>query len=134
MLIWAALIQTTSAPTGSETQGFSPNPDQTFQFNLDNGQTFVVVVSEVTPDAGCPGYTVTAGAAYAAVAAGPTPTAAATASPPRAQGGSPGPWTQAAPVAIDHYGGFIDSDGTFAYEGGGYSFSAGRQYQRVREV
>jgi len=26
-------------------------------------------------------------------------------------------------VAIDHYGGFMDSDGTFAYEGGGYSFS-----------
>src|SRR5262249_8289467 len=46
----------------------------------------------------------------------PTPTCAA--------GGTPGPWTQAAPVAIDHYGGFMDSDGTFAYEGGGYSFSA----------
>ena len=41
-----------------------------------------------------------------------------------AQAGTPGPWTQAAPVAIDHYGGFMDSDGTFAYEGGGYSFSA----------
>ena len=27
-------------------------------------------------------------------------------------------------MAIDHYGGFMDSDGTFAYEGGGYSFSA----------
>ena len=26
---------------------------------MDDGQTFVVVVSEVTPDAGCPGYTVT---------------------------------------------------------------------------
>ena len=47
----------------------------------------------------------------------PTPTC-----PP---GGSPGPWTQAAPVAIDHYGGFMDSDGTVAYEGGGYSFSVG---------
>src|SRR5580704_16945033 len=35
------------------------------------------------------------------------------------------PWTVAAPVAVDHYGGFMDSDGTFAYEGGGYSFSAG---------
>ena len=34
-------------------------------------------------------------------------------------------WTQAAPVGIDHYGGFMDSDGTFAYEGGGYSFSVG---------
>ncbi len=50
---------------------------------------------------------------------GPSPT------PTCPPGGSPGPWTQAAPVAIDHYGGFMDSDGTFAYEGGGYSFSAG---------
>jgi hypothetical protein len=39
--------------------GGSPNPDQPFQFNLDNGQTVVVVVSEITPDAGCPAYTVT---------------------------------------------------------------------------
>ena len=59
----------------------------------------------------------------------PTPTATVSGTPsatPTCQpGGSPGPWTQAAPVAIDHYGGFMDSDGTFAYEGGGYSFSAG---------
>ena len=61
----------------------------------------------------------------------PTPTATATttgspsATPTCPPGGSPGPWTQAAPVAVDHYGGFMDSDGTFAYEGGGYSFSAG---------
>ena len=40
-----------------------------------------------------------------------------------ASGCTPGPWTQAAPVAIDHYGGFMDSNGAFAYEGGGYSFS-----------
>ena len=39
--------------------GSSPNPDQPFQFNVDDGQTFVVVVSEVTPEAGCPSYTVT---------------------------------------------------------------------------
>ena len=30
--------------------GFSPNPDQPFMVNVDNGQTFVVVVSEVGPD------------------------------------------------------------------------------------
>jgi N-acetylneuraminic acid mutarotase len=56
-----------------------------------------------------------------------TPTAAGTATPTPTctAGGTPGPWTQAAPVAVDHYGGFMDSDGTFAYEGGGYSFSAG---------
>src|SRR6478609_3044426 len=55
----------------------------------------------------------------------PTPTATGTpsATPTCPPGGSPGPWTQAAPVAIDHYGGFIDSDGTVAYEGGGYSFT-----------
>ena len=58
--------------------------------------------------------------------ASPTPTATGTpsATPTCPPGGSPGPWTQAAPVTIDHYGGFMDSDGTFAYEGGGYSFSA----------
>ena len=56
----------------------------------------------------------------------PTPTPTATPTPTCSPGGgTPGPWTQAAPVAIDHYGGFMDSDGTFAYEGGGYSFSAG---------
>ena len=57
----------------------------------------------------------------------PTPTASGTpsATPTCPPGGTPGPWTQAAPVAVDHYGGFMDSDGTFAYEGGGYSFSAG---------
>ncbi|HVI77792.1 MAG TPA: kelch repeat-containing protein, partial [Candidatus Acidoferrum sp.] len=55
----------------------------------------------------------------------PTPTGSGTpsATPTCPPGGSPGPWTQAAPVAIDHYGGFMDSDGTFAYEGGGYSFT-----------
>ena len=57
----------------------------------------------------------------------PTPTVSGTPSPTPTcpPGGSPGPWTQAAPVAIDHYGGFMDSDGTVAYEGGGYSFTTG---------
>ena len=36
--------------------------------------------------------------------------------------GEPGNWTYAAPVGEEHYGGFMDSDGTFGYEGGGYSF------------
>ena len=39
--------------------GNFPNPDQAFQVNVDNGQTLVIVVSEVTPDAGCQNYTVT---------------------------------------------------------------------------
>ena len=68
---------------------------------------------------------------FAGACPSPTPTATATAAgtasptPTCQPGGTPGPWTQAAPVAIDHYGGFMDSDGTFAYEGGGYSFSVG---------
>ena len=61
--------------------GSSPNPDQPFQFNVDDGQTFVVVVSEVSPEAGCPSYTVTV--TPEAICGGgtpsPTPTATATA-------------------------------------------------------
>jgi hypothetical protein len=38
--------------------GNSPNPDQAFFVNVDDGQTFVVVVSEVN-HSGCSGYTVT---------------------------------------------------------------------------
>ena len=56
------------------------------------------------------------------VGAEATPTATPT--PTCTPGGTPGLWTDGAPVAIDHYGGFIDSDGTYAYEGGGYAFSA----------
>src|SRR5207253_1961922 len=57
--------------------GFSPNPDASFQVDVDNGETLVVVVSEVTPDAGCPAYTLT----ITGLCAGgtPTPTATATA-------------------------------------------------------
>src|SRR4030095_11122744 len=39
--------------------GFSPNPDMAFQVNVDNGQTLVVVVSNVTADGTCPDYTLT---------------------------------------------------------------------------
>jgi hypothetical protein len=39
--------------------GSSPAPDASFQVDVDAGQTLVVVVSEVTPDAGCSAYTVT---------------------------------------------------------------------------
>src|SRR6266545_838742 len=60
--------------------GSSPNPDQPFQVTVDNGQTFVVVVNEVTPDAGCAGYTVTiTPAAICGGGVSPTPTATPTA-------------------------------------------------------
>src|SRR4029077_17465866 len=54
--------------------GGSPNPDQPFQVNIDPGQTFVVVVSEVTPDAGCPSYTVTVTGLCGGGGVTPTPT------------------------------------------------------------
>ena len=62
--------------------GSSPNPDQAFSFDVDNGQTFVVVVSEVFPTSGCPSYTVTI--TPSSICGGtptPTPTGTATATP-----------------------------------------------------
>ena len=69
--------------------GFSPNPDQAFMVNIDNGQTFVVVVNEVTPDSGCPAYTVTITPSSICGGGGsPTPTATPTGSPTCTPGGS----------------------------------------------
>ena len=82
------------------------------------GDDTAMYVDDVSLPGGCGGASPTPTAT--AIASG-TPSATPTCPP----GGSPGPWTQAAPVAVDHYGGFMDSDGTFAYEGGGYSFSVG---------
>src|SRR5207249_513427 len=84
--------------------GSSPNPDQPFQVNVDDGQTLVVVVSEVTPDAGCPSYTVTI-TGLCPPPGSPTPTA--TASPTcTAGGGTPGPWVAGSPypTTIVRYG------------------------------
>jgi hypothetical protein len=61
--------------------GSSPNPDQAFQVDVDNGQTLVVVVSEVTPDAGCPGYTVTITGLCGGGGSTPTPTPTPTSTP-----------------------------------------------------
>ena len=81
--------------------GGSPNPDQPFQVNIDPGQTFVVVVSEVTADAGCPGYTVTiTGLCQQGT---PTPTPTVTPTPTCPPGGGPavaGPWTMGNPYPI----------------------------------
>jgi len=52
----------------------------------------------------------------------PTATGTPSPTPTCTPGGTPEPWTPATPVAIDHYGGFMDSNGTVAYEGGGYRF------------
>jgi hypothetical protein len=76
----------------------------TFSFNVDNGQTFVVVVSEVTPNAGCPAYTVTV-SPETICGGGGTPTPTATASPTCTPGGN-GPWMTASPypTTIVRYG------------------------------
>ncbi len=81
--------------------GFSPNPDQPFQVDVADGQTFVVVVSEVTPDAGCAGYTVTITPSSICGGGGtPTPTPTCTG------GGTPGPWIAGMPypTTIVRYG------------------------------
>jgi len=58
--------------------GFSPAPDQAFQVNVDNGQTLIVVVSNVTADGTCPAYTLTVTGVCGGGTPTPTPTASAT--------------------------------------------------------
>ena len=58
--------------------GSSPNPEQAFQVEVPAGQTLVVVVNEVTPDAGCPAYTLTITGLCSGGGGTPTPTATAT--------------------------------------------------------
>jgi hypothetical protein len=65
--------------------GSSPNPQQAFSFDLADGQTVVVVVSEVTPNAGCSSYTVTVTPETICGGGTPTPTPTATPTP------TPGP-------------------------------------------
>jgi hypothetical protein len=55
--------------------GFSPNPDIAFQVNVDDGQTLVVVVSNVTAEGTCPAYTLTVTGLCSAFTPSPTPTA-----------------------------------------------------------
>jgi hypothetical protein len=61
-------------------EGSSPVPgDPTpFSFTIEDGQTFVLVVSEVTPNGGCPSYTMTVSGLCGGVTPTPTPTASST--------------------------------------------------------
>src|SRR5882724_11437384 len=81
--------------------GSSPNPELAFQVEVADGQTLVVVVSEVTANAGCPSYTVTLNNICGG-GASPTPTATATCPP---QGGA-GAWIAGNPypTTIVRYG------------------------------
>ena len=86
-------------------QGSSPDPSAppgAFSFNLDDGQTAVIVVSEVTADAGCPDYTVSVSGLCS--------------------GGGPctlGPWNEVANYPETLESAAICTDGTFAYGAGG---------------
>jgi hypothetical protein len=64
-------------------EGQSPAPGNTtpFSFNIEDGQTFVLVVSEVTANAGCPSYTMTVSGLCGDGIPTPTPTATATPTP-----------------------------------------------------
>ncbi len=75
--------------------GSSPDPEVAFQVNVDPGQTIVIVVSEVTPDAGCPGYTVTLNN----ICGGVTPTPTVTVTPTPTVTVTPTPTVTVAPTA-----------------------------------
>jgi hypothetical protein len=62
-------------------EGSSPGPTAPFSFIIDNGQTVVLVVSEVNAGAGCPSYTMTVSGLDAGGTPTPTPTPTATATP-----------------------------------------------------
>lgn len=73
-------------------EGQSPIPGNAtpFSFNIEDGQTFVLVVSEVTANAGCPSYTMTvSGLCSGATTPTPTPTATQTPTPTATQTPTP---------------------------------------------
>jgi hypothetical protein len=82
--------------------GGSPNPTGSFSFDLADGQTVVIVVNEVDPDAGCVGYSFTvSGICGGGVSPTPSPTC-----PPGNPTGAAGPWTAGNPypTTIVRYG------------------------------
>ncbi len=83
--------------------GGSPNPTGSFSFDLDDGQTVVIVVNEVDPDAGCVGYSFTVSGICGGGGGSPTPSPTC---PPGNPTGVAGPWTAgtAYPTTIVRYG------------------------------
>jgi hypothetical protein len=79
-------------------EGQSPIPGNAtpFSFNIEDGQTFVLVVSEVTANAGCPSYTMTVSGLCGGVT--PTPTPSATSTPTATQTPTPTPTATARPI------------------------------------
>jgi hypothetical protein len=79
--------------------GFSPDVGlpQAFSFNVNDGDTFVVVVSEVTPQAGCPAYTMTiTPESICGGGSSPTPTPTCPAG-----AGAAGPWVAGNPYPLN---------------------------------
>ena len=75
----------------------------TFSFDVNDGDTFVVVVSEVTPEAGCPAYTVTITPNSICGGGGsPTPTATATPTCPSGAPRGPAAWIAASPYPLNY--------------------------------
>jgi hypothetical protein len=83
--------------------GGSPNPTGSFSFDLADGQTVVIVVNEVDPDAGCVGYSFTVSGICGGGGGSPTPSPTC---PPGNPTGAAGPWTAgtAYPTTIVRYG------------------------------
>src|SRR6266542_1651212 len=106
-------------------EGSSPNPTQPFSFDIANGQTFVLVVSEVTSGAGCPAYTMTVSGLCGGATPTPTITGTLTATPTPTPTACQTSWQVEANMPVDLYGAAGASDGTYTYEAGGYSFSLG---------
>jgi len=81
-------------------EGQSPIPGNPtpFSFNIEDGQTFVVVVSEVTSNAGCPSYTMTVSGLCGSITPTPTPTPSATPTATAIQTPTPTPTATVRPV------------------------------------
>jgi hypothetical protein len=79
-------------------EGQSPIPDNAtpFSFNVEDGETFVLVVSEVTANGGCPSYTMTVSGLCGGVT--PTPTPSATPTTTATQTPTPTPTATARPI------------------------------------
>jgi hypothetical protein len=81
-------------------EGQSPIPGNPtpFSFNIEDGQTFVLVVSEVTAGAGCPSYTMTVSGVCGSVTPTPTATPSATPTATAPQTPTPTPTTTPRPI------------------------------------
>ena len=82
-------------------EGQSPIPGNAtpFSFNIEDGQTFVVVVSEVSANAGCPSYTMTvSGLCSGATTPTPTPSITPTPTATVTQTPTPTPTTTPRPI------------------------------------